>query len=164
MNWADYVILAIIVFSALIALVRGFTREAFSLATWIGAFVVAVIFVAPGAALISSWVPGEQLRLVLAFVGLFALTLLAGVVVSHFAAMLVDRAQFGSADRAFGFFFGIVRGYVAVAALVVAASFTHFPQAPWWKQSLLIPYSMPVARWIEGHLPSSQFARNKVET
>ncbi|MGH8274605.1 MAG: CvpA family protein [Gammaproteobacteria bacterium] len=166
MNWVDYVIIAIVVFSAVLGMVRGFTREAFSFASWIGAFVVAVIFVMPAAQLIKPWVPGNQLRLVLAFVGLFAATLLAGIIVSHFAATLVQRAKLGGADRALGLFFGIVRGYVAVAALVVVASFTHFPNTPWWKQSALIPYTMPVARWIEHHLPSSKFERvkTKVET
>lgn len=161
MNWADYVIIAIIVFSALVSLVRGFVREAFSLASWIAAFVVAALFVDRGSRLIAHWVPGEQLRLVLAFLGIFALTLLVGIVISHFASMMVEKAKLSRADRAFGLFFGLVRGYVAVAALVVAASFSHFPQQPWWKQSLLIPYTKPVAAWIANHLPRSSFEKAK---
>ncbi|MDN5865491.1 MAG: CvpA family protein [Gammaproteobacteria bacterium] len=161
MIWADYVILAIVVFSALVGMIRGFTREIFSLASWIGAFVVAVLLVDPASRLIAPWIPGEQLTLILAFVGLFALTLLAGMVISHFASMLVERAKLGRVDRALGLFFGIVRGYVAVAALVVVASFTQIPQSDWWKQSLLIPWTMPAATWIARHLPQSRL--DKVE-
>lgn len=159
MNWADYVILAIVAFSALISLIRGFVREAFSLATWIGAFAVGVIFVEPVARLLVHYVPGEQLRLVLAFAGLFALTLIVGIALSHFAAMLVQRAKLTRADRGFGLFFGIVRGYVAVAALVVAASFTHLPQSAWWRRSLLIPFTQPLASWIAHNLPTSQLKK-----
>jgi len=156
MNWADYVIIAIVVFSAIIGLIRGFVREAFSLATWVGAFAVAVIFAASASTLIERWVPGEQLRLVLAFAALFALTLLVGIATSHFASLMVERAKLGRADRGIGLFFGIARGYVAVAALVVAASFSHLPQSSWWKQSSLIPFTRPVAAWIAGHLPRSE--------
>lgn len=159
MNWADYLILAIIAFSALISLIRGFVREAFSLVTWIGAFAVGVIFVEPVARLLSHYVPGAQLRLVLAFAGLFAVTLIIGIAASHFAAMLVQRAKLTRADRGFGLFFGIVRGYVAVAALVVAASFTQAPQSGWWQRSLLIPFTHPLASWIAHNLPTSQLQK-----
>jgi membrane protein required for colicin V production len=159
MNWADYVIIAIVVASALLGLIRGFVREAFSLATWIGAFVVAAIFVVPGARLIAPWVPGEQLQLVLAFAGLFALTLIFGLMLAHVAGSLVERSGLGSMDRGFGLFFGIVRGYVFVAVLVVLASFSQVPQQPWWQQSKLIPYAQPVAAWIAQHLPRSQLEK-----
>ncbi len=159
MNWADYVVLAIVAFSALISLIRGFVREAFSLATWVGAFAVGVIFVEPVARLLAHYVPGEQLRLVLAFAGLFALALIVGIAASHFAAMMVQRAKLTRADRGFGLFFGIVRGYVAVAALVVAVSFTHLQNSQWYKQSLLIPFTHPLASWIAQNLPTSQLKK-----
>lgn len=156
MNWADYVIIAIVVFSAAIGLIRGFVREALSLATWIGAFAVAAIFAVAGAALLGKWgVPGEQLRLVLAFAGIFALTLVCGLAVNHFAGLLVQRAKLAGPDRGLGLFFGIARGYVAVAALVVAASFTSVQRAPWYQGSALIPFTRPLAAWIDRHLPKS---------
>lgn len=159
MNWADYLILGIIAFSALISLIRGFVREAFSLVTWVGAFAVGVIFVEPVAGLLTRYVPGQQLRLVLAFAGLFAVTLIIGIAASHFAAMLVQRAKLTRADRGFGLFFGIVRGYVAVAALVVAVSFTHLQNAAWYRQSLLIPFTNPLASWIAHNLPTSKLKK-----
>ncbi len=163
MIWADYVIIAIVVFSAIVGMVRGFTREVFSLASWVGAFVVAALFVDPISRFIAPWVPGEQLRLVLAFVGLFAATLLVGIIISHFATAMIARAKLSRPDRTLGLFFGIVRGYVAVAALVVVASFTHLPQKDWWRESALIPYTKPVASWIVAHLPQSQIEKAKLE-
>ncbi|MGH8161331.1 MAG: CvpA family protein, partial [Gammaproteobacteria bacterium] len=92
---------------------------------------------------------------------LFAVTLLVGIIVSHFVSTMVERAKLGRADRSFGFFFGILRGYVAVAALVALASFTHLPQKPWWQESKLIPYTLPVATWIVNHLPRSELEKVK---
>lgn len=160
MNWTDYVIIAIVVFSALIGLVRGFVREIFSLATWIGAFVLAVIFASRGAGLLAPYIAGEQLRLVLAFAGLFALTLVVGIALGHFAGRLVERSELTGADRGLGLFFGIARGYVAAAALVLLGSFTHLPEDAWWQQSRLIPFTQPVAAWMAAHLPSSELARH----
>jgi membrane protein required for colicin V production len=37
LNWLDYAILGILVFSTLVSLVRGFVREAISLVVWIAA-------------------------------------------------------------------------------------------------------------------------------
>ena len=41
MIWIDYVIIAVVGFSALVSLVRGFVREALSLVTWGCAFFIA---------------------------------------------------------------------------------------------------------------------------
>ncbi len=44
MNLADGIILFVIVVSALLSVRRGFTREAFSLLTWVAAFIIARLF------------------------------------------------------------------------------------------------------------------------
>lgn len=41
MVWIDYAIIAVIAFSSLVSLIRGFVREALSLVTWGCAFFVA---------------------------------------------------------------------------------------------------------------------------
>ncbi len=43
MIWIDYVIIAVVGFSALVSLVRGFVREALSLVTWDARFLSPVI-------------------------------------------------------------------------------------------------------------------------
>jgi membrane protein required for colicin V production len=42
--WIDYILLAIIAISALLSLWRGFVKEALSLASWIAALWVALLF------------------------------------------------------------------------------------------------------------------------
>lgn len=156
MNWVDFVIIAIVVFSAVVGLVRGFVKETFSLLTWVGAFVVAVIFATDVQKLLAHYITGEQLRLVLAFAGLFAATLLVGIVIGHLFTRAVEGSHLASIDRSLGLLFGIARGYVAVSALVVAASFfTNIPRTAWWNHSKLLPLTRPMAVWIKQNLPRS---------
>ena len=42
-NWADWAILAVVIVSSLISLLRGFVREALSLVSWAVAFFIAVL-------------------------------------------------------------------------------------------------------------------------
>ena len=44
MIWVDYAILGIITLSAMISLIRGFIKEAISLAIWVAAFFISSFF------------------------------------------------------------------------------------------------------------------------
>ncbi|MGO2479423.1 MAG: CvpA family protein, partial [Pseudoalteromonas sp.] len=44
MIWVDYAILGIIALSTFIGLIRGFIKEAMSLAVWAGAFIISSLF------------------------------------------------------------------------------------------------------------------------
>ena len=73
----DYCVLAILVVSILLSVVRGVVRELLSLAGWIVAFMVANSFSAAFAPMLPSSVAGETLRVLLAFSALFLSALLA---------------------------------------------------------------------------------------
>ena len=68
----DWVILAVVVVSALISLKRGFVKEALSLASWVAAFLVARFFSANLATLLVGQIETNSLRWIVAFVILFA--------------------------------------------------------------------------------------------
>ena len=63
MNLADGIILFIIAASALISVRRGFTREAFSLLTWVAAFIVARLFSPALEVLLADSIETPSLRL-----------------------------------------------------------------------------------------------------
>jgi membrane protein required for colicin V production len=44
-----------------------------------------------------------------------------------------------------GGLFGLGRGAVLAAIVVIALQFTGFDADPWWAESKLIPYAQPVA-------------------
>jgi membrane protein required for colicin V production len=49
--------------------------------------------------------------------------------------------------------FGIARGIVIVAVMVMLAGLTTLPQDPWWKESLLLAHFQDMAMWLRGFLP-----------
>ena len=153
MNWVDFVLLGIICVSLLISLVRGFVREAFSLAAWIIAFWVSWTFFRELAIHFEPWVSVPSLRLGLAFATLLLVTLILGAMVNFLASQLVEKTGLTGTDRLLGLFFGVARGALLVAILVLLAGLTPLPNDPWWQESQLIPYFQELAVWLRGFLP-----------
>jgi membrane protein required for colicin V production len=153
MNWVDYGIVGIIGLSALISLMRGFVREALSLAGWILALWVALTFTRELAERLPASVSVPSVRLAVAFLGLFLSALLLTALVNFLAVQLVEKTGLSGTDRMLGVLFGVARGAVIVAILVLFAGFTAVPRDPWWGSSLLLPEFQQLALWIRGFLP-----------
>ena len=153
MNWADYLIVIIIALSMLIGLWRGLLREVISLATWIAAFAIAFLFAEDGATHLMPYIDVPSLRAAAAFGGLFLATLLLGGLVGILASYLVDYTGLTGTDRVLGMVFGLGRGAIMIAILVLAAGLTPMPRDPWWQQSLLVPHFQDTALWLRGLLP-----------
>lgn len=81
MNTLDIVILSVIGLSALISLVRGFTKEALSLVIWFGAFFIASTYYAKLAVYFSN-IQDDLVRNGAAIAALFVATLVVGAVVT----------------------------------------------------------------------------------
>ncbi len=154
MNWADYVILGVILLSALISLLRGFVREAFSLGTWILGFWIAFSFFRELSVHFEPWIAVSSVRLGVAFGALLLATLLIGALVGYLAGQLVDKTGLSGTDRLLGTFFGVARGGLIVAILILLAGLTPLPEDRWWHESLLIPHFQQLAVWLQGLLPA----------
>lgn len=153
MIWIDYVILGIIGLSALISLIRGFMREALSLAAWVLAFWVAWTFFRR-LALQLDWFTVPSVRLGAAFLILFLTTLMLGALVNYLVGQLVDKTGLSGTDRMIGILFGAARGAILVAMLVLLAGLTPLPNDPWWRESQLIGYFQELAIWLKQLLPA----------
>lgn len=148
MNWADWVILAILLVSSLISLKRGFVKEALSMANWVIAFFVAVTFRDQLSSLLVSHVATPSLRDMVAFGLLFAATLVVGAMVNFLLGEVVRMTGLSGTDRLFGMIFGFIRGFIIVMAVIlVIPSLVPIDQDIWWKQSLLIPELLTFEDW-----------------
>lgn len=153
MLWIDLLIIAIIAVSAVISLIRGFVREAVSLATWVAAFALSWFFFRALAVSLERWIEVPSLRLGVAYCTIFLVVLLLGAVLNWFMKTLVDTTGLSGTDRLIGIFFGVARGALVVAVLVLLAGLTPFPRDSWWHASQLIPYFQEMALWLKGYLP-----------
>lgn len=149
----DYAVLAILVLSILLSVVRGVVRELLSLAGWIIAFMVASSFAAAFAPMLPSAIVGDQFRSVLAFASIFLSALLAMGLLTMLISALVKTAGLGFADRFMGSLFGFARGMLVVLLAVLAAGFTTVPQEPFWKKAVLSAPLETVAMMIIPWLP-----------
>lgn len=153
MNVADILIIVIILISVIISLFRGFVRESLSLATWILAFWVGMMFSERLAVLFPQAIHSPLLRISIAFGLLFLVTLVLGGLLNNLAAKLIKRTGLSGTDRALGVLFGVVRGGLLVVLLVLLAGFTALPQEGWWHHSYLLEHFQRAAMWLRGYLP-----------
>lgn len=154
--WADYVILVIVFLSMIISLIRGFVKEALSLAGWIVAIIIALAYMEPLALILqtklSSLAP--SILNILSFSILLIISLIIAGLLNNLISKLVEKTGLSGTDRAIGMLFGIARGVVLVGILILLAGFTSVPQDPWWKQSVLIGHFQDLAMTLASFLPT----------
>ena len=99
--------------------------------------------------------PGEAVRLLLAFVVLFiGVRILMGLL-SMTVDALVKVTGLSLADRTLGSLFGVARGLVIVLTAVILCGMTSIPQQSFWKNALLSPFAEQGARAIKPYLPAA---------
>ena len=155
MVWIDYVILTILVISSLIAIVRGFMREALSLIGWAVAIWVALAFMPTVDAMLADQISIPLLRQVIAFFGLFAAVLVAVSLLIKIVDAAIDKVELEGTDRALGAVFGFGRGALIIVVLVLFVELTPLPDDPAWKKSLLVPYFESITGQLQGFMPES---------
>ncbi|MGB1239023.1 MAG: CvpA family protein [Pseudomonadales bacterium] len=147
MNWADWLILAIVVISALFSLRRGFVKEALSLVTWVSAFIIARLFSEALAMVLERYIETPSIRIASAFAILFIATLIVGALVANLFEMLISATGLSGTDRVLGMGFGIARGALVVVVLVALAAQTPAVEDLWWEESQLIPHFVLMENW-----------------
>lgn len=139
MTVVDYLIIGLIAISAIIGLARGLIREVIALGVWVAALVAAWLFYQPVAVQLEPWIATPSVRVGAAVLILVVGVLIAGAVIAHLLALLVDKTGLTGTDRLLGLVFGAARGAVLVALLVFIANLTPVTEDPWWSASALIP-------------------------
>lgn len=155
MHWVDIVVFVIIGLSVIIGLFRGLIKEAISLATWVAAIWVGLSLASNVAGILPFSVGSQTVQTAIAFILLFVAVLIIGGLINYFAGQLVDKTGLSGTDRMLGLVFGLLRGGLIVAALVLLAKTTNMPSEPWWQSSLTLPFFGDVANWIKSLLPPS---------
>ena len=145
LHTADYLIIAIVIISATVGLLRGLLREVIALCTWIIAAFVAWHFAPALEPHLGGLLRQEGVRPWVARLLLFVLVLLAGHAIGAIVGHFVRLSLFTGVDRFLGFLFGLLRGVVIVGALVIVCETVRLDAEPWWHESVLIPYGEDAA-------------------
>jgi len=148
MNWADRAIVGVVGLSCAVSLMRGFMHEAISLAVWFLAIAIAMLFGEQLSGLMVDKIATPSLRNIVAFSGLFIITMVLGSLVSKLLGQLVTSVGPRSTDRILGMFFGFARGIIIVLAILIfVPAVITVAGDDWWQSSQLIPHVLRLEDW-----------------
>jgi membrane protein required for colicin V production len=150
---ADIVILAVLAFSVLFGLIRGFVAEVLSLVCWIAAFWIAWLFGDAVAEWYGQWLHEPAARIVAGYLTCFLGVVALGALVGWLIRKLISVSGLSGGDRLLGMLFGFARGVLLVLIAVWALAFTSAPHEPWWRGSQLLPLFAQGTGWVSQHLP-----------
>jgi len=119
--YLDIGLLVVMLISGLLAMVRGFLREVFSIAAWIIAALVTIYSYARLLPAAKQYINNDILASIAVIAGVFLLTLLIVSVITVRISDAVLDSRVGALDRTMGFLFGLARGL-----LVVVVAFMFF--------------------------------------
>jgi membrane protein required for colicin V production len=155
-SYLDLAVLGIVLVSALLSMMRGFTREVLAIASWAAAAAAAYYFYPMVLPYLTHYITKEVIAQAVAAAIVFFVTL---IVVSLFTVRLSDAildSKIGALDRSLGFVFGVARGFLlAVVAFAIFNWLVSEKQQPEWvKNARTRPVLTETANRIVALLPS----------
>jgi membrane protein required for colicin V production len=119
----DGIVIGVVLFSAVLAMVRGFSREILSIVSWGGSAVAAYYLYPKLVPYAKHYTDDDRI----AIVGSAAVVFLVALIIISFITMkiadFIIDSRIGALDRTLGFLFGAARG---VLLLVVAVAFWNW--------------------------------------
>jgi membrane protein required for colicin V production len=149
---------AILVFW-LVCLVRGVFRgpvnEFFAIAGVLGGLFAAAFFYPVFSNVLSGWMDSEPMRCLIGFFTLFGGIYLLATVSGVIAVYLFHLRRPGWVNRALGAGFGILKGMLAVAVLLIPLVAFLPNQSAWMGRSVLVPYENRISEKMVRILPQT---------
>lgn len=140
MNWADYLLIALVVLSCIAGLVRGLLREVIALVTWVLAVWLAWAYAPLLEPHLGGALAGEAVRPWAARTLIFMVVVLLGTAIGVVVSRFVRLSLFTGVDRFFGGLFGLLRGWVIIGLFVILCHALRLDGQSWWRGSMLMPY------------------------
>ena len=157
MNWLDFVLLAIIVLTAVIGIFRGFVKQVIGLVAVVAGLILASLYYRQTAGIFETFIKNSLLSDFLGFLLIFVLVLIAGAILGH----LITKAMKGPlafANRLFGAIFGFVKA-VLICGILVFALVSFEIAKPALETSILAPACLGVTRAVINLIPQDLRAK-----
>ena len=111
----DLVLLAVMLISGLLAMVRGFMREILSIAAWGTAALVTLYAYGKLLPTAKTYFNNDTVASVVVVAGVFIVTLIVvSIITVRISDMILD-SRIGALDRTLGFLFGLARGLLILS-------------------------------------------------
>lgn len=159
MNPADYVLIAVVLVSAVVGAARGLLREVISVATWVLALWLAWHMGGLLEPHLGGLLDGPQVRPWAARVIIAIVVLLLGAGIGALVGHFVRLSIFSGTDRLFGFAFGLLRGVIVLGVFVILGQLLRLEGETWWEHSRLIPHAEQVADVLRGIIGEERVRR-----
>jgi membrane protein required for colicin V production len=135
-SYLDLGLIVVVLISAFLAMLRGFTREVLAIASW-GAAAVAAIYLYPFALVyVTPHIVNKNIALGVAAAAVFFVTLILVSLITIKLSDAILDSKVGALDRSLGFLFGAVRGLLlCVIAFVFFNWLVPVQTQPLWVKS-----------------------------
>jgi len=152
-SWLDVILIAIMLISGFLAMVRGFTREVLSIFSWAMAAVAALFLTPKYSNLLAPYISNPSIAQIAFAAGVFIITLILVSLITFRVSDSVLDSRVGAVDRTLGFIFGLARGFLLVAIVFILFTALARDQPDWVRNARSFPILESTQRAIESLLP-----------
>ncbi len=151
----DIIVLAVMLLSGLLAMIRGFMREILSIAAWGTAALTTLYAYQKLLPTAKTYFNNDTVATVAVIAGVFIVTLIiVSIITVRISDMILD-SRIGALDRTLGFLFGLARGLLimVVAFLFFAWLVPDKQQPDWVRTAKSRPVLQSTGDWLLSLLP-----------
>jgi len=150
----DGILVGFTLVSAMLAMVRGFSREILSIASWIAAAAAAFFFYKPLLPYIQPYIDNPQIAMAASAGAVFIVALIIVTLVTMKIADAIIDSRVGALDRTLGFLYGAARGILVVAVALLFFDWLVGARPPAWiAEAKSRPLLESIGQKIEDMLP-----------
>lgn len=150
----DGILVGFTLVSAMLAMVRGFSREVLSVVSWIAAAAAAFFFYKPVIPYVQPYIDNDKVAMAAAAGIVFIIALIVVTVITMKLADWIIDSRVGALDRTLGFLYGAARGILVVAVALMFFNWLAGDKAPGWiAQAKSRPLLESIGAKIESLLP-----------
>lgn len=128
----DGILVGFTLVSAMLAMVRGFSREVLSIASWAAAAAAAFFFYRPVLPYVQPYIDNEKFAMAAAAAIVFVIALVLVTLITMKIADFIIDSRIGALDRTLGFLYGAARGVLVVAVGLLFFNWLAGERTPAW--------------------------------
>ncbi|GHC68867.1 CvpA family protein [Limoniibacter endophyticus] len=150
----DGILVGFTLVSAVLAMVRGFSREVLAVISWVVAGFAAFTLYPTVLPYIAEQVGNPQVALAAAIGAVFLVTLIIMTLLTMKMADFIIDSRIGPLDRSLGFVYGAARGVLVVAVALLFFNWLAGEKTPAWvADAKSRPFLEEIGRGLESFLP-----------